>query len=390
MAIDPDTNLVDTSDVVRLTQRLVRIKSENPPGYTREVCEAVADELSDWFQVELLESEPDVVSVLGTRTFSDGGPRLILCGHVDVVPVEPGHVGWAQDPWGGETIGGKLYGRGSLDMKGAVAGLITAAKIAFKEESALRGQLTVAAVADEESGGHLGVGALIEGGRIAGDGVIIAEPSDGGICLAHRGMCFVEVTTRGRSTHASAPHNGINAVERMSDVLQTLRDVSFIHDAHPLLGGPTFALGTTIQGGTKINVVPDMCRATIDVRKVPGMTDETVLQDIRAHLERAATGEVDVKIVTSGEAAETTADAEIVRVARAAYRREFGHEPKLRGMIAATDGWWFANRAGIPTVMALGPGSVKDTHGVNENVDVAELEAYTRIYTSIIREFLAA
>jgi succinyl-diaminopimelate desuccinylase len=389
MAIDPRIVPVDTSDVVRLTQRLVRIKSENPPGYTREVCEAVADELGDGFDVELLESEPDVVSVLGARTFSDDGPTLILCGHVDVVPVDPDHHGWAQDPWGGETVGGKLYGRGSLDMKGAVAGLITAAKIACDDMSALRGQLTVAAVADEESGGRLGVGALIDRGRIHGDGVIVAEPSDGGICLAHRGMCFVELTTRGRSTHASMPQNGINAVERMSDVLQTLRDVPFTHDAHPLLGGPTFALGTTIRGGSKINVIPDMCSATVDVRKVPGMTDDTVLADLRAHLETAGKSDVKLMIISSGEAAETTADAEIVRVASAAYRREFGSEPVMRGMVAATDGWWFANRAGIPTVMALGPGSIKDTHGVDENVDVAELEAYTRIYLDIIREFLA-
>jgi succinyl-diaminopimelate desuccinylase len=389
MAIEPDTGPVRTSDVVRLTRRLVKIKSENPPGHTREVCEAVADELREMFQVELLESEPDVVSVLGTREFSDDGPTLILCGHVDVVPVDPSHEGWVQDPWGAETIGGKLYGRGSLDMKGAVAGLITAAKIACEDSSDLCGRLTIAAVADEESGGRLGVGALIDGGKIAGDGVIVAEPGDGGICLAHRGMCFVEITVRGRSTHASMPQNGINAVERMTDVLHALRDTALSYDAHPLLGGPTFSLGTTIQGGTKINVVPDLCRATVDVRKVPGMTDDTVLQDFRVHLEKAGLDDVEFRIVSSGEAAETAPDAEIVRVARAAYEREFGHEPELRGMVAATDGWWFANRAGIPTVMALGPGSIRDTHGVNESVDVVELEAYTRIYTDIIREFLS-
>ena len=389
MAIDPDIEPVGTSDVVRLTQRLVKIRSENPPGYTREVCEAVADELLDTFDVELLESEPDVVNVLGTRVFSKHGPTLILCGHVDVVPVDPGHEGWVREPWGGETVGGKIYGRGSLDMKGAVAGLITAAKIACEDTSELCGRLIIAAVADEESGGRLGVGALIDRGKIAGDGVVIAEPSDDGICLAHRGMCFVEITTRGRSTHASMPHNGINAVERMTDVLQTLRNISFTHDVHPLLGGPTFSLGTTIAGGTKINVVPDVCRATVDVRKVPGMTDDTVLHDIRKHLDHAGRSAVELRIVSSGEAAETTPNADIVRVARDAYVREFGHEPELRGMVAATDGWWFANRAGIPTVMALGPGWIKDTHGVNENVDVAELEAYTRIYADIIREFLA-
>jgi succinyl-diaminopimelate desuccinylase len=389
MAVDPDIEHVDASDVVRLTQRLVQIRSENPPGYTREVCEAVADELQDAFEVEFLESEPDVVSVLGTRVFSDEGPTLILCGHVDVVPVDPSHDGWIHDPWGAEAIDGRIYGRGSLDMKGAVAALITAAKLASEDPSGLCGRLTIAAVADEESGGRLGVGALISRDKIAGDGVIVAEPSEDGICLAHRGMCFVEITTRGRSTHASAPETGINAVELMTDTLHALRTISFTHDIHPLLGGPTFSLGTTIAGGTRINVVPDVCRATVDVRKVPGMTDDTVLQDIREHLDQAARSDIELRIVASGEAAETTPNADIVRVARSAYMREFGREAELRGMGAATDGWWFANRAGIPTVMALGPGSIKDAHGINENVDVAELEAYTRIYTDIVREFLA-
>ena len=390
MALDQNVRTTEAADVVRLAQRLVRIKSENPPGHTREVCQAVADELQGLFDVELIESEPDIVSVLARKEFSVDGPTLILCGHVDVVPVDPGNAGWLHDPWGAEAVDGRLYGRGSLDMKGAVAGLITAAKIASEDATGLCGHLVVAAVADEESGGHLGAGVLIDRGKVAGDGVIIAEPSDGGICLAHRGMCFVEITTHGRSTHASIPHNGENAVERMVDALHALRDIHFTHNVHPLLGGPTVSLGTTITGGTKINVVPDTCRATLDVRKVPGMTDETVLEDIHSHLAKKSVHGVDIRITTSGEAAETDEGAKIVQVARAACLSEFGYQPEIRGMVAATDGWWFANRAGIPTVMALGPGSIKDTHGVNENVDVAELEAYTRIYVDIIRTFLAA
>ena len=274
-------------------------------------------------------------------------------------------------------------------MKGAVAALITAAKIASAEGPELRGQITIAAVADEESGGHLGAGALVNRGKIRGDGVIIAEPSNGGICLAHRGMCFVEVVTRGKATHASVPENGINAVALMTDVLTTLRGLSFSHQAHPLLGSPTMSLGTTIRGGTKPNVVPDTCRATIDVRKLPGMTDESVLADIKSCLAAAGMGETELGILTSGEPAETSADSAIVRVAQAAYLREFGSPAQVRGMLAATDGWWFANRAGIPTVMALGPGSIEETHGIDESVDIEELEAYTRIYIHIIRGFLA-
>jgi succinyl-diaminopimelate desuccinylase len=388
MAVDPRAR-TQASDVVTLTERLVRIPSENPPGATQAVGLAVAEELSAGFDVEIIESEPDVVSVLATKRFSETGPALILCGHIDVVPVDADRTGWTTDPWGATTIDGKLYGRGSLDMKGALAGLMTAAKIAAEDGDGLHGQITIAAVADEESGGHLGAGALVNSGRIAGDGVIVAEPSNGGICLAHRGMCFVEVITRGKATHASTPESGVNAVALMIDVLTTLRELELRHEHHPLLGTPTIALGTTIDGGTRPNVVPDTCRATIDVRKLPGMTDETVLSDIQACLTARCLAETELRVVSSGEPAETNEDTAIVRAAKAAYFEEFERDAQIRGMPAATDGWWFSNRAGIPTVMALGPGSIEDTHGVDESVDLAELESYTRLYLGIIRRFLA-
>src|SRR5581483_1107154 len=127
----------------------------------------------------------------------------------DVVPAGDG---WTRDPWSGDVDGGRLHGRGSLDMKAAVAGLAVAA--ASLRGLPLAGRIVVAAVADEEVGGHRGAGALVEGGLTA-DAAIVAEPGDGGVVVAHRGMCFLQLTTRGRSTHASMPHRGVNAIELM-------------------------------------------------------------------------------------------------------------------------------------------------------------------------------
>jgi acetylornithine deacetylase/succinyl-diaminopimelate desuccinylase-like protein len=276
-------------------------------------------------------------------------------------------------------------------MKGPLAGLVVAAQSLAASGRQLCGRLVVAAVADEEQGGRLGSGALLASGKIAADAVVIAEPSDQAVVVAHRGMCFVEITTKGRATHASLPSEGVNAVELMVDVLTACRSLELRHRRHPLLGSPTVASGTTISGGETINVIPETCRATLDVRKVPGMTNEGVLREITEHLERFGFRTPDhfvLDLLRSGEPGETEPSADIVQTAVRAFEREFGRKPDVRGTAAATDGWWFSE-AGIPTVMALGPGRMADCHIIDEHVDLEELAQYTSVYGGIAAEFLS-
>jgi succinyl-diaminopimelate desuccinylase len=380
-----------TSEVTRLAQRLVRARSANPPGDTREAAGAVETALAGAFDVTRLEPEPGFVSIVGSHSFPRPGRTLILCGHLDVVPADESAAGgWTRDPWAAEINGGWLYGRGSLDMKGALAGMIDAARRTVADEAALRGRIVVAAVADEECGGRRGAGALVKEAVTAADGVIIGEPGDGAVCIGHRGMCFVEATVRGKATHASTG-GGVNAVMSMVRVLGALEGIELTHTSDPLLGGPTIAIGTVISGGSTANVIPDLCRATIDVRKVPGMTDDSVLADLRGRLaSRGVSDPVAFSITASVEPSVTDAHDPIVAVSADAYLEEFGRPPEVRGMSATTDGWWFRNRRGIPTVTALGPGKIADCHTVDERVSIAELESYARIYAGIIRRFLSA
>lgn len=377
------------SEVVKIARRLVRARSANPPGDTREAAAIVEAELAGAFNVVRAEPAPGFVSVVGSHDFPRPGRTLILCGHLDVVPADAASDGWRSDPWAAEVKDGWLYGRGSLDMKGSVAGMIVAARRAVSDPHGLRGRIVVAAVADEECGGRRGAGTVIENAITTGDAVVIGEPGNGALCIAHRGMCFVEATTRGRATHASTG-GGVNAVSSMVRVLSALEGAGLTHAPHPLLGGPTIAVGTTISGGSTANVIPDLCRATLDVRKVPGMTDESVLADLRNRLTEAGIADtVEFTISTSVEPSVTDVADPIVGVSAAAYAAEFGQKPEIRGMSATTDGWWFRNRRGIPTVMALGPGRIEDCHTVNERVAIDELESYSRIYEGIIRRFLS-
>jgi succinyl-diaminopimelate desuccinylase len=381
---------VSADAVLALAQELVRIPTENPPGDTRAACAALAARLETaGFTCEEFEATPPHVSLIATHEFSPGGRSLVLNGHLDVVPVGEG---WTKGPFSGEVVDGKLYGRGAVDMKGAVAAMAVAAASLVRAGLPLGGRLVVMAVADEEQGGVHGSGAIVDSGRVEADAVVIGEPSDGGVVVAHRGTCFVRVRTYGRSGHASMPVNFDNAVERMVDVLTASRELELTYEPHPLLGAPTIAIGTTITGGKKMNVVPDECEATLDIRTVPGMTPARVVEELVAHLVARGfrtTEEFEVEVIVSSEQGVTALDAEIVTLASEASAREFGGTVELRGMTATTDGWYFSNRAGIPTVMGLGPGSIRGCHVVDESVEVTELESYARVYADMAAHFLS-
>lgn len=386
--IDVARDAVSADEVTRVARRLVCIPSENPPGVTSEVCAAIAEELAPaGFEIDIHDDGDGFHSVVATYAFDQPGPTLVLNGHVDVVPVGESASEWRHDPVGGEIDGGRLYGRGAMDMKGQVAGLLVAAKAVAQSGLPLRGKISFTAVADEEQGGKRGAGALIAAGKIVGDAALVVEGSAGGVTLAHRGMSFFRLTTHGRSAHASVPESGDNAVLRMAEVLLACRNLELRHTPHPLLGSPSVAIGTTIRGGEKANVIPDTCHATLDIRHVPGMSRDEVFEDLRACFDAAGL-EVDIENLLFAESGETPPNAEIVRVTVEAHEREFGETPVLRGERAATDGWWFTNRAKLPTIMAFGPGTVEEVHIVDESMPLDALYRYSRAYADVITRFL--
>lgn len=375
---------------VELAQALVRAGVHEAPDDTRASAALVAGVLERaGFAVQTVAPSPQAVSVIAEFAFPRPGRTLLFNGHLDVVSVTAD--GWTRDPWGGEITGGRLYGRGSQDMKGQLAGAIAAA-VDAAGDSELSGKIVVTAVADEEKGGELGTGLLASSGLLEADGAVVVEPGDGGISVAHRGLCFVELTTLGRSAHASRPGDGVNAIALMVDALLALRSLRLDHVAHPTLGPAGFAPGTTIRGGESANVIPDRCVATMDVRPVPGMTKDQIMRDVADHLGTAGLrwgAEITGQIVRWGPPGETPSDAVIVSACADAFHDEFGTHAPIRTIPAYTDGGWLASVAGIPTVVAMGAGDLAGCHVVDESVDVEALRGYTRVYRRIISRFLA-
>lgn len=376
-------------ELVDLTREMVRIPSENPPGDERAISELVRERLEALdFEVELVEGKPKRVNTLGVLDGSGGGKNFLFNGHYDTVP--QGNLEfWTVDPFEGAYKDGLIYGRGSGDMKGAIASVIIAVRALYEAGIDLKGNFLIHAVADEEYFGRYGTKYLCEKGYISPlnvDMAVVGEGSvqDGviGARTAVRGRQILKIVVKGKSAHSSRPQDGVNAVLKMGKVLLAINDHEFEFPPHPLLPTPTIAPGTMIKGGTKDNVIPELCEAICDVRVVPGMTIEGVLGEIREIIATLNEEDPDLNVEVSSPLAkpssEISTNEELFRVAKKAVMEVVGYELEPVGTSGSNDTSWLTTIAKIPA-MAFGPGG-GNAHGPDEWASVDVLMEFAKIY----------
>ncbi|MEV4261872.1 M20 family metallopeptidase [Kribbella sp. NPDC049584] len=379
---------IDEDLLVRVTQDLVRAHGQNPPGEeaaTTAVLAAAARELG--LDVQLSPVEPGRDNV--TITLAGGNnPGLLLLGHTDVVPVGDG---WTVDPYGGLLRDGRIYGRGTSDMKGGLAAALTA--LAALRDTPLSGPVELTAVVDEEETGK-GIRAYIAHSQRQYFGCITAEPTDLQTIIAARGDSYLQVSVHGRASHAGNPDGGANAIYGAAAVVAEIERLhaELATAPHPLLGPATWSVGQ-INGGTGGSIVPAECVIVADRRLLPGESPAEVLADLgrrvaALHLEdRGLT--VDLAMPMEMPAFETADNADLVRVTEAARLDGGGQPMPLAGWTAACDGGYIARDLGIPVVV-LGPGSVTtQAHRTDESVPVSELVTAARTYALAALRLLA-
>ncbi|NEA36705.1 M20 family metallopeptidase [Streptomyces sp. SID13031] len=370
---------VDSDLLIRITQRLLQATGQNPPGEeaaTVAALSAAAIELDLDVVATRVEPGRDNVSV----TLAGGnGPGLLILGHTDVVPIGDG---WTRDPFGGEHVDGRIYGRGASDMKGGLAAGLAA--LAALRGAELSGPVELAALMDEEETGK-GVRAYVE---TAGDswlGCITAEPTDLQTIIGARGDSYLRVAIHGKACHAGNPADGANAIYGAAAVVAEIERLhaELAESPHPLLGAATWSVGQ-IQGGTGGSIVPAECVLVADRRLLPGESPEGVLDDLRARvaaLELEDRGlSVELEMPMEMPAFLTSADADLVTVTDAALADAGGPGLPLGGWTAACDGGFVARDLGVPVVV-LGPGSViNQAHRADESVGVDELVVAAKAY----------
>ncbi len=377
-------------DPVALARALVATPSVNPEieesgAGEAGVAELTAGWLRSWgLSVETAEVGAGRWNVVG-RLEGDGvGPTLLLNGHLDTVGV----AGMNIEPFGAELKDGRLWGRGSCDMKGGVAALLAAtAKIAGER---LPGVLVVALTADEEHA-SLGMEVLVSSG-IRADAAVVCEPTSLAVMPAHKGFVWVEATFRGRAAHGSRPDVGVDAIEhagRYLAALGALRTRLCTAEPHPLLGHGSFHAGT-IEGGSAASVYPDVCRLVLERRTLPGESAAGTMDEFQTILDELAAEVPDLEAkLTQGlarPATEIPNDSPLVTGLLAACAVE-GVEPMLAGMTAWVDAS-FLNQAGTSAV-CFGPGSIAQAHSAGEWVDPSEIVTCAAVLERFSHDFLS-
>jgi succinyl-diaminopimelate desuccinylase len=408
-------------EMIEALQRWVRIATVNPPG---ERYEEFIGEFDDWlrslgYETEVIsvpEERLDELSPLGNRSPrpnlvarlagpAGAGLRVHLNGHYDVVPAAND---WTKDPWGGELIDDKVYGRGSADMKGGLVAQVFAVEALRRAGIEWTGQVTHSIVADEETVGNMnaGTGFLVEQGVINADNtdaVIITEPFGlDGIGVGHKGAIWGEFTFKGKQTHGSTPHLGVNAVELLARFLARVetelqpelrtREVTDIPVTPPEAVQSTMSFDT-ISGGVATNVVPDRCSVTFNRRFVTSETLEGVRGELLSILDEMQ-GEdprIDYEYRESyaTEPTQIGDDQPLVQIARRAII-EMGRTPRTTISAGSHDQRFFVRNAGITNAILYGPGPIGISHQSDECLAVDDLVDGTKTLALMLYEMLAS
>jgi len=390
-------------DLVETLSELVAIPSVNPMGrplsgpeyFEHRVTEYLAGlfhRLKLPFQRQTVEPGRDniIARLEGTPSPEQGGSLVLLEAHQDTVPVD----GMTIDPWDPVIREGRLYGRGSCDIKGGMTAMLGALARLAEERPAGMPTILMACTVNEEHGfsGATALTQLWTGEKDSiiprrPDAAIVAEPTLLDVVVAHKGAARWRLHTAGRAAHSSRPDRGDNAIYRMARVLTALetyaRDVAPTGHEHALCGGPSLSVGT-IQGGLSVNTVPDACAIEIDRRVVPGEDAAAAFQEVVDYLE--CSPELDFKprhdTPFLGRPLPDDDNGPLADRLAEVARRLFGRCDKI-GVPYGTDASTIA-AAGVPSVV-FGPGSIDQAHTIDEWV---ELEQITKA-SEAIHEFIA-
>jgi len=310
------------------------------------------------------------------------GVLLFAC-HLDVVG--PGEVKWEKPPFEAAESDGKIYGRGSADMKGGIAAAVTAIRQIVDSGTKLQGDIIFFGAAGEETDSCGAKRFISDSSRLPEfTGVVIPEPTDFAIVTAHRGVLWLEIVTKGKAAHGSTPQLGVNAITLMRSVLDELENYEIPAEPHKLLGRCSMSVNT-IAGGKALNVVPDKCSIGIDIRTLPKQNHQDIIADLEkifAKLKsRNSQFDAEVCGVRQVQSLETDCGCDFVK--------DFCSAVGINETVAAgftTDGPHFAS-LGAPVVI-FGPGEPELCHKPDEYIDISDVEKAVGHYTNIILKFL--
>jgi len=384
--------------ILAFSRDLVGIASENPPGNGGRECMAriglELDRLGFAYQVVAAPGQPERPRYNLLSFYGNEQPSLYFHGHYDVVPAQ------SREQFKPRVEGGRLYGRGSADMKAGLAAMIYAAALLKELRIPLRGRIGLCIVADEETGGQGGSRYLEQLGLLGRNALamLTPEPTGGVIWNASRGAITLQITVKGKPAHVGLQHQGINAFEQMLPVAAALQALKAEVEkrttsyrimpraaAHSIL-----MLGGRVEGGTNFNVVPATCTFTLERRFNPEEDLETEKARLLALLEKFQRQgiELEIEILQEGCSSGVPEDHPVAQAIAETVRALTGARPAFEMCPGILETRWYA-RKGIPA-FACGPGFLELAHGPDESVEIEHIYQHTLLYALVASRLIGA
>jgi acetylornithine deacetylase/succinyl-diaminopimelate desuccinylase family protein len=372
-------------EAVHLLRELIQIPSQS--GEESRIAYRIAERMRGFgFENVLVDELFNVICTVGG---SVGSPSFLLNGHIDTVPVGELSL-WPHDPSTAPIIDGAVVGRGACDMKGAVAAMMIAADSVIKTGVKLRGDLILTFVVREEGGQQEGTKFCIENGGLKPDIALVGEATDLNFCLGSRGRIVVDVSVRGKSAHAANASKGINAVVKMSKMIEAVNRMKL--PMHEIFGATSQTITNISCRPGQLNMVPDLCTISIDRRISPGDSLEKTKEEFEDLVAAIRKDDADFSAeVETGKFAMPgykPPDQDVMQRLRCAAEQVLRRKTKTGRYIFGTDGSYLSGVADIPW-FGFGPGNEADAHTVNDRVLIEDLVNAAKVYAHFIVELLA-
>jgi succinyl-diaminopimelate desuccinylase len=371
-------------DALELTQALVALESINPGGSESACAHLLGDLLAGGgFSVSYHDFAPGRTSIVARRGGHADSHHLCFAGHIDTVPL--GNAPWSMDPFGGEIHDGKLYGRGTTDMKAGVAAYVSAALELGAELDDGPGVVLIMAAGEEtgcEGSRPLGQ-ALAKELRVGA--MVIGEPTYNRPKVGHRGAFWLRMTSTGKTAHGSMPEHGINALYKAARAAGKLEDFDFNVARHPYLGGNSLSVGN-LHAGQNVNSVPDFAAMEVDIRTIPGVEHAGIREHLRGYLGE----DVDsVDAFVDLDSVWTDPQDPWMQRVFSLVAPFLGEHPEIAALPFFTDAAVLQPAfGGVPTVI-LGPGDTHMAHQTDEYCEVDRIPVVVEMYKSITRDWYA-
>jgi succinyl-diaminopimelate desuccinylase len=369
------------ASAVELTQELVRFETINPPGNELECIRHLGKLLQDAdLQITYHDFGEGRANLIARTGGTSDKAALCFTGHVDTVPL--GLQPWSVDPFAADISDGKVWGRGTTDMKAGVAAFTVAAINLAKHLPGTPG-LELAITAGEETGcaGALDLGQKANAlGRVGA--IVVAEPSSNQAWVGHKGALWLLATSSGVTAHGSMPDKGVNAVYKAARAISKLEAFDFNVARHPVLGGPTLNVGT-VHGGINFNSVPDRAEFGIDIRTIPGQGHANLRAQIASYLGEDITVQPIIDLAGIWTEPDTDWIADVFEVVSDAT----GRPSTVEAAPYFTDASVLTPAYGNPPTVIVGPGEAAMAHQTDEYCYVERIDQAVDIYASIARRW---